>query len=101
MAVPADHPIRAYCQDAGITDEMRQIAWLVFRDRHMTAERTKRQKDWPAAFANSVKGRWYKLWFVNESGAAEWTATGLQEKRVLDARHAAAAAKQEAEHAPA
>jgi len=84
--IPPDHPIRAYCVDAGIADEMLQVAWLMFKDRHTTGEKTKRYKDWPGVFKKSVESRWYGLWIVNAEGAAEWSSTGLQQKRVLEAR---------------
>lgn len=100
--VPPDHPIRAYCEDAGITDEMRQVAWLVFKDRHIVVEgskaKPKRYIDWAAAFANSVKDRWYGLWYVSEEGEATWSPDGLQQRRVLDSRMAKS---REIEHAPA
>ena len=100
--VPSDHPIRAYCQDAGITDEMRQVAWLVFKDRHIVEPgskvKPKKYADWAAAFANSVKDRWYGLWYVTDEGDATWSPDGLQQRRVLDARMAKS---REAEHAPA
>lgn len=84
--IPPEHPIRAYCADAGIADEMLQVAWLMFKDRHTTGEKTKRYKDWPGVFKKSVESRWYGLWIVNAEGAAEWSSTGLQQKRVLEAR---------------
>lgn len=95
--IPPEHAIRAYCSDAGITDEMLQVAWLMFKDRHTTGERTKRYKDWPRVFANSVESRWYGLWIVNAEGSAEWSSTGLQQKRVLETRMKA----KEGAHAPA
>lgn len=84
--IPPDHPVRSYCADAGIPDEMLQVAWLVFKDRHTQGEKTKRYKDWPGVFQRSVESRWYGLWLVNAEGSAEWSSTGLQQKRVLEAR---------------
>ncbi len=84
--IPTDHAIRQYCEDAGITDEMRQVAWLVFKEKHLTAPTPKKQKDWPTTFANAVKGRWDQLWYPSAEGPAEWTATGLQAKRVVENR---------------
>lgn len=84
--IPPDHPIRGYCTDAGISDEMLQVAWLMFKDRHTNGEKVKRYKDWPKVFQNSVESRWYGLWIVNGEGAAEWSSTGVQQKRVLEAR---------------
>lgn len=83
----ADHPIRDYCTDAHITDEMLQLAWIVFKDRFTTGkDKAKRQKDWPAHFANSVRGRWANLWHTTEKGETCWTSAGLQERAVAEAR---------------
>ncbi len=93
--IPDDHFIRTYCRDVGISDDMAAIAWLRFRDEHLNGTRkNKRYKDWPAAFANSVKERWYKLWLTNNDGEATWTSEGLQAKRAVEARRAAEAQEQ-------
>ena len=85
--IPAEHPIRQYALDAGITDEMLQVGWLMFKDDFTTGNsKDKTQKDWPAHYANSVKRCWYRLWLTNETGDAQWTSTGLQQKRVLESR---------------
>ncbi len=87
--IPEDHYVRTYCRDAGITDDMAAIAWLRFREDHTIGTRkAKRYADWPAAFANSVKDRWYRLWLVNPDGEANWTNEGLQARRVTEARQA-------------
>lgn len=98
--VPDDHSIRGWAHDAGITDEMLQVAWVVFRERYTTDEKAKgkRYKDWPGVFANAVKDRWQKLWFIADDGAVQWTSTGLQRKQVLDAH---LNRNQEAQHAGA
>jgi hypothetical protein len=85
--LPPDHPIRDYCAAAHITDEMLQLAWIVFKDRFTEGkDKAKRQKDWPAHFANSVRGRWANLWFTDEKGETGWTSAGLQERAVAEAR---------------
>lgn len=88
--VPDDHSIRTWAQDAGISDEMLQVAWVVFRERYTEdAEyKAKLYKDWVGTFANSVKGRWFSLWFTGEGGVVSWSSTGMQRKQVLDARAA-------------
>jgi hypothetical protein len=94
--VPDDHAIRAYCRDAGIAEEMLQVAWCVFRDDYTTGtNKAKRYKDWPGHFANAVRGCWAKLWFT-DAGEVKWSSRGLQEKQVLDARMKA----KEGGHAP-
>ena len=47
---------------------MLEVAWLVFKDRHLNNQQAKKYLDWPMTFANSVKGCWYHLWHVNEEG---------------------------------
>ena len=81
--IPDDHAVRKYAQDAGIDNEMLQINWLIFRDRHVGQPKT--YKDWPGAFANSVKSRWYGLWYI-DGEEVKWTSTGLQEKKVIETR---------------
>lgn len=89
--IPDDHHIRAYCRDAGITTEMASIAWLRFREDHTIGTRkAKRYTDWPGAFANSVKDRWYRLWVVNAEGEANWTNEGMQARRVVEAQEVTA-----------
>lgn len=95
--VPADHAIRTYCRDAGISDEMLQVAWCVFRDEYTAGtNKAKRYKDWPGHFANAVRGCWAKLWWTDGATVA-WTSRGQQEKAVLDAR----AKARETAHEPA
>ena len=87
--IPDDHYVRGYIRDAGITEDMAAIAWVRFREDHTIGTRkAKRYADWPAAFANSVKDRWYRLWLVNPDGEANWTNEGLQARRVTEARQA-------------
>lgn len=85
--VPDDHAIRKWCDDANISAEMLQVAWVLFRERYTEGEKGKgkRYKDWAGHFATAVKANWFKLWFVGEGGLA-WTSTGLTHKAALDAR---------------
>lgn len=86
--VPDDHYIRAWCEDAKIGVDMLQVAWVVFREKYLGDEKLKgkRYKDWPGHFANSVKDRWYALWYTGDDGVPAWTSTGLQRKQALDAK---------------
>ena len=86
--IPEAHPIRCYAADVGLDDEMLEIAWLTFKDRHLTdpGRRSKQQKDWPATFANSVKARWYALWVVGQDGKPTWSSNGLQARAAVEAQ---------------
>ena len=84
--IPDDHFIRSYMADAGISDDMAQVAWLRFREEHLSGTRkAKRYIDWPATFANSVKDRWYRLWTCQAEGEAQWTSEGNQARRAIEA----------------
>ncbi|MDP2225866.1 MAG: hypothetical protein Q8J78_00095, partial [Moraxellaceae bacterium] len=94
--IPDGHSLRTWAQEAGITDEMLQIAWVQFRERYVEGEKGKgkRYKDWPAHFATAIKNNWFKLWFAGDGGM-QWSSIGMTHKTVLDARMA----QKEAEHA--
>jgi hypothetical protein len=94
--VPDGHFVRSWAQEAGITPDMLQIAWLQFRERYTEDEKAKRKRytDWPAHFATAVKNNWFKLWFHGDDGMS-WSSVGMTHKSVLDAR----LSKQEVEHA--
>lgn len=86
--LPANHHIREYCRDAKISEEMLQVAWVVFKEDYTQTATKKGQKyiDWPGHFANAVKGCWGKVWYTDNAGSVAWSSVGLQQKAVLDAR---------------
>lgn len=88
--VPDGHAIRRWCEDAGITAEMLQVAWVLFRERYTEGEKAKRKRyvDWASHFATAVKNNWAGLWFMGDDNRPAWTSKGLTHKAVLDARHA-------------
>lgn len=102
-AVPDDHAIRAWAADAGITEEMLQIAWVAFKERYTEDPQYqgKKYKDWAATFANSVKDSWFGLWHVSPENGVQWSSKGLQRKQVLETRQAQRQQQEEASHAPA
>ena len=87
--IPDDHFVRKWAEEAGLTGDMLQIAWLQFRERYTESEKGKgkRYKDWPGHFATAVKANWFKLWFQADDGM-HWSSLGMTHKTVLDARMA-------------
>lgn len=69
------HAIFRYAKEVGIPADFLALAWAVFEDKFMDG--TKRQKDWPATFANYVKGNYLKLWWV-DNGSYVLSNTGRQ-----------------------
>ena len=85
--IPKDHPIIEFAEIAGIDHYMLIIGWERFKEEHLTGSRkTKMYKDWPGAFANSVKDRWYRFWFVDQTGAVSWTSDGLLYRKICEER---------------
>lgn len=85
--IPADHHVRAYARDAGISDEMVQVAWVVFKEGYTedATKKFKRYTDWPGHFANAVKKNWGGLWYMQD-GVLAWSSVGQLQKAALDAR---------------
>lgn len=79
-AVPAEDPIYAYTERAGIPEEFLELAWLEFRERHLE-NALKRYRDWRAAFRNSVRDNWFRLWRYAD-GECVLTVSGEQAARV-------------------
>lgn len=75
QAIPQDHPVMAYAQEAKIPDEFLRLHWVEFKERHL--ENGKRYKDWRAAFSNSVRGNWFKFWYF-DNGECKLQTAGLQ-----------------------
>lgn len=71
--VPADDPIFAYAESAGIPDEFLMLAWAEFK-RRFGSDASKRQKDWRRTFRNYVQGNYLKLWWHDGQGYRLTTA---------------------------
>lgn len=75
QAIPIDHPVMTYAQEAKIPDEFLRLHWLEFKERHV--ENKKTYKDWRAAFSNSVRGNWFKFWYF-DAGECKLNTAGQQ-----------------------
>ncbi len=81
MTIPEDDPVFTYAETVGLDQEMIAICWQEFKAAFQHDD-TKRQKDWRAHFRNAVRRNWYKLWYLKNGDAAQWTTTGEQARRV-------------------
>ena len=68
-----------YAKKVGIAHEMLSVCWQEFKAAFLST--SKRQKDWRAHFRNAVRRNWYKLWFLKDGEAAQWTTAGEQARR--------------------
>lgn len=74
--IQESHPVFAYAEQSGIPSEFLRLQWLEFKDRYADGE--KRYKDWPSVFSKSVRGNWFKLWFISANDVYELTTSGKQ-----------------------
>lgn len=79
-AIPENDPVFEYAQTVGIDNEMINACWQEFKAAFLH-DGSKRQKCWRAHFRNAVRRNWYKLWFLKEGEAAQWTTAGEQARR--------------------
>jgi hypothetical protein len=79
-AIPEGHAVFAYATKVGIPEDFLRLHWLEFKDRY-TAPDSKRYKAWPTVFHKSVKGNWFKLWFLGNDGNYALTTVGQQAQR--------------------
>jgi hypothetical protein len=79
-----DDPIFKYGDDVGVNYEMLLACWSEFKNAHLGKPKT--YTDWRAAFRNSVRRNWYKLWFMKAGEpAAQWSTQGEQARRAIAA----------------
>ena len=71
----------AYADQVGIPLEYLRLHWLEFKARYGLPD-AKRYKDWPAVHRKSVRGNWFRLWFIDAQGNVMLTTVGEQAKRV-------------------
>lgn len=74
-AIPPDDPVFSLAKRNNIPTDYILINWMEFKERNL--ETGKKYKNWPQAFRNSVRDRWYKLWWF-DSGECKLTNDGLQ-----------------------
>lgn len=77
--IPENDPVFAYADSIGLSREFLLLNWEQFKDRYL--DESKRYANWPKVFRNSVKGSWFKLWFVGSDGGYVLTTVGQQAKR--------------------
>lgn len=82
-AFPEGHAIHAYMDSISLPPLFRDIAWFWFADYY--ADKPKTQKDWGAAFRNSIKLVYSKAWGVSDNGEYYLTATGKQLRMQMEA----------------
>lgn len=83
QVIPKTHAVYAYAQALGISPEMIAVAWFMFKDNYVHTD--KKYVQWRKTFLRSVKLRYYKLWYFDGTGKAQWTQTGIQARLAMKA----------------
>jgi hypothetical protein len=78
--IPDGDPVFDYAAKVGIPNDILLLHWQEFKARYCE-DGAKQQKDWRASYRNSVRGNWYKLWWMDGNGACTLTTVGEQAKR--------------------
>lgn len=86
--IPEGDAALRYAASAGLPDEFVALHWAEFKARGLEGDR--RYSSWRKAFANSLRGNWYRLWRVNADSSVVLTTNGEQARRA----HAALAKAQ-------
>jgi len=79
--ISEDDPVFAYADQAGIPQQFLHLHWLEFKARYGQPD-AKRYRDWAAVHLKSVRGNWFRLWFIDAQGNVMLTTVGEQAKRV-------------------
>lgn len=78
--IPEGDTVFTYAEQVGIPLEFLRLHWLEFKARYSEPE-AKRYKDWAAVHRKSVRGNWFKLWFIAPDGNVSLTTVGEQARR--------------------
>lgn len=75
--IPDEDPVFDYANQAGIPSDFLWLHWKEFVDRYRQPD-SKRYKAWRTVFRKSVRGNWFRLWYVDGSGQYMLTTVGVQ-----------------------
>ncbi|WP_244123875.1 hypothetical protein [Burkholderia gladioli] len=78
--IPESDPVFDYAEKTGIPLDVLRLHWLEFKARYSLPD-AKRYKDWRTVYRKSVRGNWFRLWFLRPDGAFGLTTQGEQAKR--------------------
>lgn len=79
--IPEDDAVFVYAEDTGIPQDFLRLQWCEFKDRY-TLPNAKRYKAWPIVFGKSVRGNWFRLWYLDGNGKYTLTTQGQQAQKL-------------------
>ncbi|WP_257835253.1 hypothetical protein [Burkholderia glumae] len=78
--IAEDDPVFDYAVKTGIPIDVLRLHWLEFKARYSLPD-AKRYKDWRTVYRKSVRGNWFRLWFLRADGTCGLTTQGEQARR--------------------
>ncbi|WP_175992631.1 GIY-YIG nuclease family protein [Burkholderia vietnamiensis] len=78
--ISEDDPVFDYAEKTGIPIDVLRLHWLEFKARYSIPD-AKRYKDWRTVYRKSVRGNWFRLWFLRADGSCGLTTQGEQARR--------------------
>ncbi|WP_322056785.1 hypothetical protein [Paraburkholderia sp. J63] len=78
--IPEGDPVFDYADKSGIPMDYLRIHWDEFKSRYGLPD-AKRYKDWRSVYRKSVRGNWFRLWFLRPDGECALTTVGEQARR--------------------
>lgn len=78
--IPENDSVFDYADKSGIPIDYLRLHWLEFKDRYGVPD-AKRYKDWRTVYRKSVRGNWFRLWFLRSDGDCRLTTQGEQARR--------------------
>lgn len=78
--IPENDSVFDYADKTGIPMDYLRLHWLEFKERYSVPD-AKRYKDWRTVYRKSVRGNWFRLWFIRADGDCRLTTQGEQARR--------------------
>lgn len=78
--IPENDPVFDYAESVGLTLDILRIHWHEFKSRY-TLPDAKRYKNWRDVYRKSVRGNWFKIWYIGPDGSVGLTTVGIQAQR--------------------
>jgi uncharacterized protein YdaU (DUF1376 family) len=63
--IEEDNSVFDYAKEIGLPHDFLRLQWLEFKN-YYSLPGAKKYKAWPTVFGKSVRGNWFKLWYVKD-----------------------------------
>lgn len=78
--IPEGDTVFSYADETGIPLEFLRLHWMEFKERYGMPD-SKRYKDWRSVYRKSVRGNWFRIWYLRGDNECGLTTQGEQARR--------------------